>query len=147
MIIRYMELEDVSRVAELERETFSLPWSEKGFMDALRLENNILIVAEEDSKILGYICMYVSFDEGEITNVVVDPKYRSQGIGCFMMKHIIDMAREKFIQRIVLEVRVSNASAIGLYNKCGFLPVGIRKNFYEKPVEDASIMVATLEDI
>lgn len=147
MIIRSMDSEDARQVAELEKATFSLPWSEKGFLDALQMENNILIVAEEDSKILGYICMYVSFDEGEITNVVVSPEYRGQGIGSRMMEYIFELARNKSIQRIVLEVRVSNGLAIGLYNKCGFQEVGIRKNFYEKPVEDAAIMIATLEEI
>ncbi len=103
-----------------------------------KLQNNSEL---SDKRIIGYIGMYISFEEGEITNVAVTPFARQKGIGNALIKAIKEAARKQNLQRIVLEVRVSNQSAIALYKKNAFVSIGIRKNFYEKPVEDANIMV------
>lgn len=68
MIIRPMEPEDADSVAQIEKDSFTQPWSRQGFLDAMRLPENIMLVAQEDGEILGYQCTYVSFDEGELTN-------------------------------------------------------------------------------
>ena len=127
--------------AQLEKEIFSQPWSEQGFLDALAMEQNIFFVAEDDGEICGYIGMYQALDEGEITNVGVSPEKRNAGIGWKLMQAALDAAKEQGIERVVLEVRVSNASAIHLYEKCGFANCGIRKGFYDFPKEDAYIML------
>ena len=85
--------------------------------------------------------MYCSFGEGEITNVAVSPDVQNQGIGKKIISGLLEIASEKNINRIVLEVRVSNDYAIKLYKDFGFQKVGIRKGFYERPREDAAIMV------
>lgn len=136
-----MTIEDCVRVAELEKVIFSQPWSEQGFRDALNMEQNIFLVAEEDGAICGYIGMYQSLDEGEITNVAVAPEKRNAGVGRMLMQAAREQAKRQGITRIVLEVRVSNASAIHLYEKCGFVNCGIRKGFYDFPKEDAYIMI------
>lgn len=133
--------EDCVRVAELEKVIFSQPWSEQGFRDALNMEQNIFLVVEEAGIICGYIGMYQSLDEGEITNVAVDPEKRNAGAGRMLMQAAMEQAKQQGITRIVLEVRVSNASAIRLYEKCGFVNCGIRKGFYDFPKEDAYIMI------
>ena len=69
MIIRPMEPEDADSVAQIEKDSFTQPWSRQGFLDAMRLPENIMLVAQEDGEILGYQCTYVSFDEGELTNI------------------------------------------------------------------------------
>lgn len=138
--IRAMQKQDVEAVESLEREIFSQPWSCQGFLDALQLENTIFLVAEEDRKIAGYIGMYVSLDEGEITNVAVAPKRRQRGIGELLIREMKKEAANHAVSRIVLEVRVSNHSAIRLYERSGFVNLGIRKGFYEMPKEDAYIM-------
>ena len=71
MIIRPMEPEDADSVAQIEKDSFTQPWSRQGFLDAMRLPENIMLVAQEDGEILGYQCTYVSFDEGELTNIAV----------------------------------------------------------------------------
>ena len=147
MIIRPMEPEDADSVAQIENESFSQPWSRQGFLDALQIPDNIILVAEEDGEILGYECTYVSFDEGELTNIAVEPEYRGKGIGLMLMKELKHRAEEKSVSKIVLEVRISNATAISLYEKCGFKNLGTRKNFYEQPVEDAYIMAWQAEEI
>lgn len=141
MVVRAMTGEDCVCVAELEKQIFSQPWSEQGFRDALRMEQNIFLVAEEDGIVCGYIGMYQSLDEGEITNVAVALEKRNAGVGFLLIQEAMEQARRQGIVQIVLEVRVSNASAIHLYEKCGFINCGIRKGFYDFPKEDAYIMI------
>jgi ribosomal-protein-alanine N-acetyltransferase len=142
MKIRKMTPEDAALVSEIERQSFSTPWSGQGFLDALAQECTVFFVAEEsDETIAGYVGMYVSMDEGEITNVAVRPDLRGQGIAKALLKELLSYAQSHGITRIVLEVRVSNAAAIGLYEGFGFEIIGTRKGFYEFPREDAHIMV------
>jgi len=140
-IVRRMTREDCAKVAQLEKRIFSQPWSEQGFLDAIAMEQNIFLVAEEDGEICGYIGMYQSLDEGEITNVAVSPEQRKSGIGWELMQTAIMESKKQGITQIVLEVRVSNEPAIRLYEKCGFVNWGIRKGFYDFPKEDAYIML------
>ena len=80
MIIRQMTKEDATEVAQIEKECFSQPWSTQGFIDALD-HSAFFLVAEEAKQILGYVGMYVTVPEGEITNVAVKPEYRDRKIG------------------------------------------------------------------
>ena len=139
--IRNMQVADALAVSEIEQEIFSRPWSYQVFVDSLNLGNTIFLVAEEEGRILGYIGMYLAMDEGEITNVAVMKQERQRGIGGMLLKEIKKEAERRAIARIVLEVRVSNASAIRLYEREGFQNCGVRKNFYELPREDAYIMI------
>lgn len=141
MLIRTMTAEDIPAVCEIEKKSICPPWSYQAFWDALHQDTLMMIAQDQDSSgILGYIVMYISFEEGEITNVAVDPEKRKGGIGSGLMKEFLLHAREKGVERIVLEVRKSNVPAIGLYRKTGFEELGIRRNFYEQPKEDALIM-------
>ena len=139
--IRNMNATDVSSVAELEAKIFSQPWSEQGFLDTLQMSNTVFLVAEEDGMVVGYIGMYCSLDEGEITNVAVSSEKRCMGIGGKLIVAMKQEAERRGVTQIVLEVRVSNESAIRLYEKNGFVNQGIRKGFYELPKEDAYIMI------
>ena len=155
MIIREMKPSDVKQVAAIEEQCFSVPWSEQSFLDSIAREDTIFLVAEisEETKqplfesseegsgrIAGYIGMYTSYGEGEITNVAVSPEYRNQGIGNHLVTAMQSAGKEQNLERMVLEVRVSNERALSLYKRKGFVKLGIRKNFYEKPTEDAIIM-------
>lgn len=77
--------------------------------------------------------------EGNITNVVIAPEARNQGIGCGMLRHLLKEGEREGLKAFTLEVRVSNAAAIHVYEKLGFVAEGIRPGFYEKPAEDAMI--------
>ncbi len=135
-----MTLEDVPFVAEIERESFSMPWSEKSFTDAILEENNIYMVALSDGKIVGYCGMWGCAGEGQIYNVCVSKTMRGMGIGTVLFSEFILEGTKTGLNAFTLEVRVSNKSAIALYEKNGFTNSGIRKNFYENPKEDAMIM-------
>lgn len=139
MRIRLMTAEDVPAVAAIEKACFSEPWSEQGFLDGMN-NSAIFLVAEDEEQITGYIGMYVSEPEGEITNVAVAQSARDRGMGASLVAAMQRWALEHGVERIVLEVRVSNAPAIHVYEQKGFVTIGVRKNFYRLPTEDAGIM-------
>lgn len=141
MMIRRMNAADVASVAELEALIFSEPWSAQGFLDTLYREDILFFVACEEEKLLGYVGVYCTVGEGEITNVAVSPSARRRGVGRALMEALAQALADRRIERMVLEVRVSNEAAIQLYEQMGFAVVGTRKNFYEKPSEDAYVMV------
>ena len=141
MIIRTMQKGDVAAVAALEAQIFSMPWSAAGFADTLPREDVIFLVAYEQDELLGYVGIYYTLDEGEITNVAVAPAARRRGIARALLTELKQQLACRNVTQIVLEVRVSNEPAIRLYEQMGFSVLGVRKNFYEKPAEDAYIMV------
>lgn len=139
--VRAMQIKDTEAVSILEREIFSMPWSQKGFEESIHSGHGVFLVAEEEGKLVGYCGMIVSIDEGEITNVAVSPTSRCRGIGEQLIKAVLTEAEKRSLARIVLEVRVSNESAIRLYERNGFQNCGKRPGFYERPKEDAYIMI------
>lgn len=138
-ITRMTEAE-VPQVAAIESEVFTCPWSQKGFLDTLYQDNVRFYLAVEGTTVLGYCGIYMAADEGEITNVAVKPEFRRCHIADEMLQVLVRESEEQGICNIYLEVRVSNDPAIRLYEKHGFIRKGIRKNFYEKPKEDAYVM-------
>lgn len=138
--IREMQSGDLGAVAEIEKSIFSMPWSEKGFADSMRQECTLFLAAVRDGKIVGYCGMFQSFDEADITNVAVEEKSRGQGIAQTMLRELMKRGAERGITAYTLEVRLGNVAARRLYEKLGFETASVRKNFYEKPVEDAVIM-------
>lgn len=141
IIIKKMQERDLDAVAAIEQEIFSMPWSRQGFADVLYREDVLFLIAEKKNQVLGYVGIYLTEDEGEITNVAVTSQARRQGIARQLLQELIRQLEDQNIYRIVLEVRVSNEPAIRLYEEFGFENAGKRKNFYEKPTEDAYVMV------
>lgn len=138
--IRLMCEKDLEQVTAIEKEIFLIPWSEKAFADSLASNNTLYLVAESENRIVGYCGMYISFEEGNITNVAVAPLFRRKKIARHMLEEILTRAKEKNVSDVILEVRETNVPAISLYEQLGFKEAGIRKNFYERPVENALIM-------
>lgn len=141
-----MTEEHIPQVAALERACFSHPWSEDSLRSELWNDSAVIIVAEgEDGSVLGYAGLQTVLDEGYITNVAVDPQYRRQKIADELISAFVRFGQAK-LAFLTLEVRVSNAPAISLYAKHGFVEVGRRKNYYEDPKEDALLMTLTFAD-
>ena len=139
-IIRYMTSADLSAVAAIEEATFSQPWSESGFEDAIKRDDTLFLVAIEDGEVCGYIGAYISFGEAEITNVCTATEYRGRGVGTALVKSFFADALERDVEKILLEVRISNEPAIALYKNQGFETIGVRPRFYSFPTEDALLM-------
>lgn len=135
-----MKAEDVPEISRLEREAFSMPWSEEDFEGMIRSENARYYVAEKEGAILGGCGLYIVLEEASITNVVIRREARNQGVGTDLMRHMMEMCGRDGVKAFTLEVRVSNKAAIHMYEKVGFVSEGIRPGFYEKPAEDAMIM-------
>ena len=137
--------EHLAPVARLEAVCFAEPWSEKS-LELLLKHDNFALVAMEGDHLVGYCGVVTALDEGQITNVAVDPAARRRGIGRALMLAVMDEARRKRrgLISLSLEVRVSNEAAISLYTACGFRRVGERKNFYRFPTESAAIMLCDL---
>ena len=137
---RKMAQADISSCAKLETECFAHPWSENSFHSALDSGNTAFYVCTHNGDIVAYGGVQCVCGDGAITNIAVTEKCRGQGIGerilCMLIKHCVDNST----QQVSLEVRCSNTPAINLYKKHGFEILGVRKNFYSKPREDAYIM-------
>lgn len=139
--LRFMRLEDIPQVHELEKLSFTIPWSEQAFYNELT-QNHFAryLVIEEKGKIIAYAGMWIIIDEAHITNVAVHPDYRGQGLGEYMMQQMMELARMYHATRMTLEVRPSNLVARSLYRKLGFVETGIRPRYYSDNNEDAIIM-------
>lgn len=144
-VISEASFEDAKQISEIEKQNFSMPWSEKSILDSMKQDNYIFLKAEYENNIVGYVGFYYSLDEGDITNIAVTPSFRRLGIGRQLLLTLISECKKRNIASIMLEVRISNDNAIDLYKKTGFSEIGIRKNFYEKPVEDAILMKCIID--
>ena len=144
MQIRPMTKEDCGQVAAIEATSFSVPWSLKAFTETVEKENFRYFVAEEEGEIIGYCGFLFVLDEAEIPNVCVKSSARKRGVGKQMMSVLMEEAKKLGMAVLYLEVRESNTPARALYKSLGFEENGIRKNFYEHPVEHAVLMSKTL---
>ena len=140
LIIREMMPEDLEQVCQIEKDNFSLPWSEKSFLDSMGRDDTVFLVALAGNEVAGYLGCYCICGTGEITNVAVKSNYRRKGIGGKLLEKLYQEGISLQCEEYFLEVRESNEAAIGLYTRQGFVKEGIRKNFYEMPVENAVIM-------
>ena len=145
--IRPMTLEDIQGIYDLEVKCFKVPWTKEAFKN--EVEKNKLAhyyVLSVDNKVIGYGGVWHIMDEGHITNIAIDPSYRNKGYGKFLMKSIMEESRKIGIDYMTLEVRVTNTSAIKLYEALGFKTSGIRPNYYTDNQEDAKIMWVDLKE-
>ncbi|MFV9511851.1 ribosomal protein S18-alanine N-acetyltransferase [Tepidibacillus sp. LV47] len=143
--IRRATIGDVDRIWEIEQLSFSTPWSLQAFVNELTTNKYAYyFVLEFDQKIVGYVGMWLLFDEAHITNVAIDPAFRGKKLGELLMRYVMNTAKAFGANRMTLEVRVSNHVAISLYKKLGFKEEGIRKNYYADTFEDAIIMWVNL---
>ena len=134
----------LAALAEIEKACFHAPWSESMLRE--ELDKGIFLVAERDGQAVGYVGCQTVLDEGYITNVAVSPDARRQGIARALIAKLTDEARAAGLAFVTLEVRASNAPAIALYEGAGFVRVGVRKNFYTAPAEDAVLMTLFLKE-
>ena len=144
MTIVPMAERHLAALAEIEKACFHAPWSESMLRE--ELGKGIFLVAERDGQAVGYVGCQTVLDEGYITNVAVSPDARRQGIARALIVKLTAEARAAGLAFVTLEVRASNAPAIALYEGAGFGRVGVRKNFYTAPTEDAVLMTLFLKE-
>ena len=127
----------VAAVAELEKQNFSEPWPEIAVRSELTNQLALWLVAVEDGVVAGYVGSQTVLQEADMMNIAVGEGFRRRGIARMLVEELI---RRLDAYQLTLEVRVSNAPAIALYESLGFAQVGLRKNYYHKPKEDALIL-------
>ena len=135
-----MESAHVAGVAALEKVCFHDPWSEASVASELNNPLSLWLVAMDDGRVVGYIGSQSVLDGADMMNIAVDPAYRRMGIAEELVNRLVAMLQQKGVICLALEVRISNAPAIALYEKLGFSVVGKRPGYYRHPKEDALIM-------
>jgi ribosomal-protein-alanine N-acetyltransferase len=135
-----LEERDLAEAAGIEKLCFSHPWSEETLRSEFGSPYNWFFGAHADEKLIGYCGMQAVAGEGSVFNVAVLPEYRRQGVGESLVIELLRKSKELGLDQLLLEVRPSNLKAIWLYEKCGFVFFGLRKNYYTDPPENAIIM-------
>lgn len=146
MPIRLMNKNDLEVIVQLEEQLFSSAWSKDDYV--YEIDQNpygYYCVLEENQHIIGYIGLWIIFEQIQITTIGVDKEYQGKGYADMLMQYVMDVAQKKQCQTMSLEVRVSNQVAVKLYQKYGFEKVSIRKNYYKDNHEDAYLMIKELE--
>ena len=135
---------DIPEVVNIERLSFTTPWSEVSFLSEVHSEHSIAKIAEFKKIVVAYIIVKCIEDECHLLNLAVHPDYRRCSIAKAMLSNIIQELKEEGYSFFYLEVRASNYAARRLYEKLGFKTIGTRKGYYVDPREDAAIMMLSL---
>lgn len=142
MNIRRAIADDAPRISELEQECFPDPWCEKDIFSYICMEDGISFVATDDSgKPIAYILGRLIAPEGEIYRIAVSHAHRRRGVGYRLLSFAMKTERGRGLESVFLEVRSCNTAAISLYRAYGFTDIGIRKNYYKNPTDDAIVML------
>jgi [ribosomal protein S18]-alanine N-acetyltransferase len=137
----------LERILEIETLSFSGPWSAAGFIQEIGNPMASLWAAMIKGKTTGFICYWILDFEIHLLNFAVHPERRRKGTGRFLLRHMIKEAVSRGLESIWLEVRVSNAGAVKLYQELGFDQVGVRPKYYGDTQEDALIMHLAFSDV
>ena len=133
---------DLEGVLEVERESFTSPWTRE--MYAWELQNravcHIYIIRTPECRVAGFCAFWLVFDEIHINNLALRPQHRGRGYGTALLEHVLTEAGRLGARRATLEVRSGNVGALRLYERLGFYVAGTRRNYYSNPVEDALIL-------
>ncbi len=141
MIIEEFKLEHVQEVLILHSEVAD-GWGVKGLINDTQNNNTKSFILKKDDKIIAF-CAYVVFDDAELVFLCVDKDYKRQGVAEFLLKETIKIISPPLV---VLEVRSKNQPAINLYEKLGFQKLGVRKNFYSFPEDDAIVFELKIKE-
>ena len=140
MMIEQMNAAHVSQIAQLEKLCFSDPWSENSIATELESRLSDWLVVTEGEQVIAYVGSQTVIDSSDMMNIAVHPDFRRRGIAEALVAALEEQLRQRGSKMLLLEVRDSNAPAIALYEKLGFQQVGLRKNYYRNPKEDARIL-------
>jgi len=144
LLMRRMVKVDLEAVMRIERLSFANPWHRSTFegeIDNESISEPLVIIYVPEDRIIGYVITWMDKKEAQISNIAVDPRYRRMGVGECVLRRILRHRKRMGFRRIILEVRPSNSGAIKLYEKLGFRIVGKRLQYYQRPVEDALLML------
>ena len=146
MTVEKLTVPNLSQVAEIESLCFANPWSEKA-LELLVGNEAYGAVCLQNGRVMAYGGVLWAPFEGQITNIATHPDARRCGMGAAILEHLIEVAKARpDCEQLSLEARVSNIPAISLYERYGFLKMGLRRGFYKHPTEDAYVMCLSFEN-
>ncbi len=141
VIVVPMKKRHLSQVMRIEAKVYPRPWSLGIFLSELNLhDSRHYYVAQSGRKVVGYCGLMVAVDEGHITNIAVDPEFWGIKVATRLLVNAFEVGRRTGVKDMTLEVRASNSRAQKLYFRFGFVPVGVRKGYYQENSEDAIVM-------
>ena len=140
MMITQMNESHVPQIAELEKLCFNDPWSANSIASELDNRLAFWLVVLEGDQVIGYVGSQTVLGETDMMNIAIHPDHRNRGIATKLIEALIQGLTERGSRSLMLEVRASNEPAKNLYSKMGFETVGVRKNYYRNPREDAMIL-------
>lgn len=141
MDIRRARPDDATAIADIEEKVFGDPFCQRDIFSYICSETGMCFTAIDDSGVVGYIIGRKIPPEGEIYRIAVREDKRQRGIGYRLLSFALKTERGSGVETVFLEVRSKNAPARALYTAYGFKEMGIRKNYYQNPIDDAVIMV------
>jgi len=144
IIVCDMSLIDITAAADISRQCLGDDWRAESLQSAIKNPQYRFFSAKVADSLVGFCGFRFVLDEGDICTLAVKPDFHRGGIGKALLTAMIDCAHSLPLSFLSLEVRASNAPAIALYNKFGFVKQTIRKNFYQQPAEDAIILIKHL---
>ncbi len=138
---------NLDAIVEIERASFSSPWTAEMFRWELRNTDvsSTYVLRTADRAVAAFCCVWTVLDELHINNVAVRPAWRRRGFAIALLQHVMDLAARQGATRATLEVRRSNLAALRLYDRLGFTVTAVRPNYYSNPVEDALILWRALQ--
>jgi ribosomal-protein-alanine N-acetyltransferase len=145
-----MEEKDLASVLKIEELSFPNPWHESTFRGEIQhrpISFPLVVVHSALNKVIGYIIFWLIGEEVQVNNIAVHPDFRRLGIGEQVLCQVIEMVKWRGANFIGLEVRPSNLAALAMYKKIGFRMLGVRKNYYTNPPEDAFVLGLHLGDV
>lgn len=144
-VARRMVADDVARVSAIEAEAFSNPWKADTFNTLLgRPGAELWVLDDPHAGVVAYAVLWCILDQAELANIAVMAGHRRRGHGRQLLELVLSVAVRRGVKSIYLEVRASNEGAARLYRNFGFTHMGVRRDYYDHPVEDAILMVAKL---
>ena len=139
--LRRLELGDLDEIERIERASYPTPWSRAMFASELAKPSSVSLGAIDDvGALVGYLVLSRYVDAWHVMNVAVAPERRRQGIASALLQRLLELTKDDPLRGYTLEVRVSNAGAIALYERFGFRQKGLRRGYYTDNREDAMIM-------
>jgi len=149
--IRSLTMSDLNAIEQIERRSYTTPWSRSMFAGELAKPAALCLGAFERDELAGYMIISRYVDAWHVMNIAVAPEFRRHGIATALLERLFELTEDNSLRGYTLEVRVSNEGAIKLYTRLGFHARGIRRGYYTDNREDALIMwrdpPAPLDDV
>lgn len=143
IVVCPLEPRHLTDVLAIDAQAYARPWSRSLWLSELALtDSRSYVAALAGDTVVGYAGLLHAVDEAHVTTVAVDPRWRRRGVALRLLLTLAEQARARGATDLTLEVRVTNQAAQGLYRRLGFVPAGVRRNYYSEAKEDALVMWA-----